>query len=81
MRYEKTNCTLNPNKSEFGLTELKYVGRIMGKEGIKVDPKNITANQEWPKLSTVTAMRCFLGMTSYYQSFIQSYEQDCEPFE
>jgi hypothetical protein len=68
-----------PSKSELGLTELKYVGRIVGKEGIKLDPKKITANQEWPKPSTVTAMRCFLGMTSYYQRFIQSYEKVVNP--
>jgi hypothetical protein len=76
---KKRTVPYPPSKSEFGLTELKYVGRIVGKEGIKLDPKKITANQEWPKPSTVTAMRCFLGMTSYYQRFIQSYEKVVNP--
>lgn len=55
------------------------MGHIVGKDGIKVDPKKITAIQEWPKPSTVTAMRSFLGMTSYYRRFIQDYAKIASP--
>lgn len=69
----------NPSKSEFGLTELEYVAHILGKEGIKVNPKKITAIQEWPKPTTVTAMRSFVGMTSYYRRFIRDYAKIASP--
>ena len=55
------------------------MGHIVGKEGIKVDPKKITAIQEWPKPTTVTAMRSFVGMTSYYRRFIRDYAKIASP--
>jgi hypothetical protein len=33
----------NDKKAELGLSELEYVGHIVSKDGIKVDPKKVEA--------------------------------------
>ena len=45
----------------------------MSKEGIKNDPKKVTAIHEWLVLKIVTEVRSFLGFTNYYQKFIPKY--------
>jgi hypothetical protein len=57
----------NSKKSEFGLTETEYVGHRISAEGLKVDPKKTRDVQEWPRHTTVTAVRRFIGMASYYR--------------
>lgn len=39
----------NWTKSEFEMEELEYFGHIVSKDGIKVDPKKISAIRDWPK--------------------------------
>jgi hypothetical protein len=34
----KFNISLNPKKSHFGMEEGKFLGHIISKEGIKIDP-------------------------------------------
>ena len=43
----------------------------MTKEGISVDPEKIKEIEEWPVPKDVTGIRSFMGITGYYQRFIE----------
>jgi hypothetical protein len=45
----------------------------VGKDGIRVDPKNIEAMQYWPHPKTLKILHGFLGLTGYYRKFIKNY--------
>ena len=47
-------------KCEFWLEEVAFLGHVVSKEGIQVDPKKIEAITEWPSPTTVTEVRSFL---------------------
>jgi hypothetical protein len=60
-------------KCTFDARLVAYLGHIITGNDITMDPAKIEAVQTWPALSTVRALRGFLGLTGYYHKFIQDY--------
>ncbi|XP_052488009.1 uncharacterized mitochondrial protein AtMg00860-like [Gossypium raimondii] len=50
---------------------MRREGHVVSVEGVRVDPKNIRAILEWRSLRSVTKVRSFLGLTSYYRKFVE----------
>ena len=57
-------------KSAFGLLELKYLGDVVSKDGLKADPTKYKAIQEWPQPINLGELQSFLGMANYYSKFV-----------
>jgi len=49
-------------KYEFWLEEVVFLGHVVSKEGIKVNPQKIKAIIEWSRLTSVTEVKNFLGL-------------------
>ena len=50
-------------KCDFFKDKIQYLGYVVTKEGISVDPKKIKAIEEWPVPKYVTDVRSFMGIT------------------
>ena len=61
------------SKCEFWLNEVLFLGHIVSKEGIRVDPKKIEVVVEWKPPRNVTEVRSFLGLTGYYRRFVKGF--------
>ena len=46
---------VNSKKSEFFLKEICYLGHIISKDGIKMDPDKLKIIQEWPQPMAIAA--------------------------
>ena len=62
---------VNGKKSEFFMSKIHYLGHIVSKDGVRMDPDKIKAIQEWPELKSVHDIRSFLGLCSYYRRFVK----------
>jgi hypothetical protein len=67
------------SKCEFGLTEMLYLGHIIGADGVKVHEEKIRAIRDWPVPRDVTALRGFLGICTYYRKFVKGFSQLAAP--
>ena len=59
---KEANLSLQPEKCEFLFTEIAYLGHIISDRGVKPDPKNIEAVQNFPSRKTPRNIKKFLGL-------------------
>jgi hypothetical protein len=62
-------------KCEFFVTETKFLGLIVGIDGIKMDPEKVKAIVEWQEPRDVSGVRAFLGFCNFYRRFIRNYSK------
>ena len=60
-------------KCEFWLECLEFLGRILSREGIKVDTQKIEAVYYWPRFTSPIDIRIFLGLDDYYRWFVEGF--------
>ena len=58
---------------------MPFWGHVVSAEGIKVDPKKIEAVQNWPRPTSVTEIRSFLGLAGYYRRFVEGFSSIASP--
>ncbi|XP_070017940.1 uncharacterized mitochondrial protein AtMg00860-like [Nicotiana sylvestris] len=61
------------SKYEFRLNSVTSLGHIISGEGILVDTQKIEAVKTWPKPTTPTKVRSFLGLAGYYRRFVEGF--------
>ncbi|XP_021617962.1 uncharacterized mitochondrial protein AtMg00860-like [Manihot esculenta] len=67
------------SKCSFGTTQIEYLGHVITAEGVTTSSHKIQFVQCWPIPQNIKQLRSFLGLTSYYQRFIQGYGRLAKP--
>eukprot|EP00253_Pinus_taeda_P030097 PITA_30097 len=72
---------LNIKKCTFLIPFGNLLNHVVRKQGLMVDPENITVILNLQAPQSVKQLRAMLGHTGYYRKFIKSYMQIMEPME
>ncbi|WMV45982.1 hypothetical protein MTR67_039367 [Solanum verrucosum] len=67
------------NKCEFWLQSIAFLGHIVSSEGIQVDSQKIEAVKQWPRPTSATDSRSFLGLAGYYRRFVEGFSSIASP--
>ena len=67
------------SKYEFFKEKIQYLGHIITKEGIAVDPEKIRTIMEWPVPKDVADIRYFMGLVGYYRWFVEGFSKLAYP--
>ncbi|KAL2237827.1 UNVERIFIED_CONTAM: Retrovirus-related Pol polyprotein from transposon opus [Sesamum indicum] len=62
-------------KCSFARESINFLGHIVERGRIRMDPKKVQAIEEWRPPSDVHDLRAFLGLASYYQRFVKDYSE------
>ena len=66
-------------KCQFEKEELTFLGHRVGRHGIKPCPNKIVAVTSWPKPTSITEVRSFVGLANYFRKFIQGFSKLAAP--
>jgi hypothetical protein len=67
------------SKCSFYQEQIHYLGHIISKDGIVVDPEKIEAIREWSAPKNVMEFRSFMGLDGYYRRFITGFSRISHP--
>jgi len=75
----KANLMMKLKKCKFLEQNIEFLGHIVGKDGIKVDPAKIEKVKDLKIPTTVREVRSILGLCSYYRKFVKDFSKIAKP--
>ena len=80
-RLKEHGVKLKPKKCKLFKQEVTFLGRIVSKQGYKLDPSNIEPVLNLKKTSprTVGDVRKLIGLLSYYRRYIRDFSRVAKP--
>ncbi|MCO5582157.1 hypothetical protein L7F22_036047 [Adiantum nelumboides] len=76
---QENKLCINRKKSEFFLEEIHYLGHIISKDEIQMDPQKLEVINAWLEPRNLHELRSFIGMCSYYRRFIAKFSVIARP--
>jgi hypothetical protein len=80
-RLHRAELYANPKKCEFFKPELEYLGFLVNKQGVRMDPARIQTISEWPRPQTYRDIQVFLGFCNFYRRFIYGFSGIARPLQ
>lgn len=78
-RLSSANLKLKAKKCNLLQKEISFLGYSVSEAGVKTDPAKVAAVKEMQRPASVTQVRSFLGLASYYRKFVEGFSKIAKP--
>ena len=78
-RLRLANLRIKFSKCQFFKTSIDYLGFVVGKEGLRVNPKKLISVSHFPIPKDVKGVQAFLGLIGYFRIFIKGFASIARP--
>lgn len=78
-RLKDAGITISWEKCQFCRPEMKYLGYVVDRRGLRVDPDKVKAMLELQRPKTVTEVRRVVGSFSWYRRFVPEFSSIISP--
>ena len=69
----------NLEKCIFCTNHVVFLGFVVSSKGVQVDEEKVRAIQEWPTPKSITDIRSFHGLASFYRRFVKDFSTITSP--
>jgi hypothetical protein len=70
---------LKLTKCVFGQSQVKFLGHVVGTDGVSVDPAKVEVVRNMLRPTNVKLVQVFLGLVNYYSKFIENFAKITRP--
>ncbi|XP_071092784.1 uncharacterized protein [Haliotis cracherodii] len=74
-RLRKYKLKLKPRKCELFQKKVEFLGRVVSKDGLEVNPGSLECVHNWPVPTCTKEVERFLGFANYHRGFIKNYAE------
>ena len=78
-RIRDAGLKLKPTKCMFFQEKVDYLGHIVSRSGVSVDPTKVDKIKNWPMPKTSREVQQYLGLANYYQRFVKGFSDIARP--
>lgn len=78
-RLREAGLKLKPSKCHLFCRSVQYLGHVVSAEGVSTDPEKVEAVRNWITPTSVSELRSFMGLASYYRRYVKGFAEIARP--
>ena len=78
-KLEENDLFVKPEKYVWKVREVKFLGVIIGEDGVRMEKEKVQGVIEWPVPKSVKDVQKFLGLANYYRWFVKDFAKIVRP--